>query len=512
MNIPSVRTSLALAVVGCILPIAVVAAVLIFNFYQHERTRLTIDAISRVRAMTSAVDREIATTQAALRALATSPLLAKGDLGAFHAQAVEALRGLRAESIVVMDTQGQFLLTTRRPYGEPLQKLANPPLLRMRRVLETGEPGVSDLFFGPMADRPIFAIGVPVKLDGAIPYSLSATVGPAQLSSVLTEQKLPDSWRASIIDSSGSVVARTHEVEKFLGKQVSPGLLRRIGIADENGYEARTLDDIPVITVYSRSPVTRWAVVLGMPLGELTAGLRRTLTWLVVATLAALVIGLSLAWFIGGRIATSITALIKPAIALGSGEMPPIPHLHFREANEMRQALLEAATKLQQAKYESHHDVLTGLANRALFRIVVDHQLALCQRNKTDLAILYVDLDGFKGVNDTHGHAAGDQLLCAVAIRIKGVIRESDIAARLGGDEFAIALINSDPEDANAFAGRLTGILSDPYRLGGVEATISASIGVAGYSVSAADCDTLLKNADRAMYKAKALAKQRILA
>jgi diguanylate cyclase (GGDEF)-like protein len=363
-----------------------------------------------------------------------------------------------------------------------------------------------------VAGRLILTIAVPVKRDGSTIYSLNATVAPVQLLSTLTEQKLPDSWRAVIIDSTGSVVARTHEMEKFLGKKVSPALLQRISVSDEDSFETKTLDGIPVITVYSRSQVTKWTVAFGMPLDELTAGLHQTLVWLIVATLAALVIGLSLAWFIGGRVARSITALTKPARALGSGVMLAIPHLHFKEANEMRQALLDAATTLEQANYESHHDVLTGLANRALFHIVVNQQLALCRRNRTALAILYVDLDGFKTVNDTHGHATGDQLLLAVSIRIKGTIRDSDIAARLGGDEFSIALVNCDLENAKVFAGRLIEIVSDPYQLGEIEVKISASIGVAGYPISATDVDTLLKNADHAMYKAKGLGKRRVCA
>lgn len=499
--------SLAGLVIGCILPIAVVAAFLIFNFYEHEQKQLTINAITQARSMISAVDRDFASTQAALQVLGTSHRLANGDLSGFHARALEALRNLPAENIVVLDATGQLLLTTGRPFGE--QKI--PTLARsiqLKRRMETGKPSVSDLFMGSVEGRLIFTIAVPVKRDGSTIYSLNATVAPAQFSRILAEQKLPNSWRAAIIDSTGSVVARTHGMEKFVGKKVTPDLLRRMSVSDENTFESKTLEGIPVLTVYSRSPVTRWTVALGMPLDELTAGLRQMLAWLIIATLAALFIGLSLAWFIGGRVARSITTLIKPAIALGSGEMLSIPQLHFKEANQLRQALLDGATTLHQAQYDAHHDVLTGLANRALFHIVVNQQLALCQRNKTKLAILYIDLDGFKIINDTHGHETGDQLLCAVSVRLKEAIRKSDIVARLGGDEFAIALIHSDLENATDFADRLIEILSNPYQLSEIEAAISASIGVAGYPISATDGDTLLKKADHAMYKAKASGKR----
>jgi hypothetical protein len=172
------------------------AAFLIFNFYEHEQTQLTINAVSRARAMTSVVDRDFASTQAALLALSTSPLLAKDDLGGFHAQAVEALRNMQAETIVVLDTTGQLLLTTRRPFGELLPKLANPPLLK--RTLETGKPGVSDLFVGPVAGRLILTITVPVKRDGSTIYSLNATVAPVQIIELRNAGRSPDSTLRSV--------------------------------------------------------------------------------------------------------------------------------------------------------------------------------------------------------------------------------------------------------------------------------------------------------------------------
>lgn len=504
---PGIRTSLAVLVVACILPVALVSALLIYDFYRHERTQLTTNAISRARAMVSVVDRDFANIQAALQALSTSPSLANGDLGGFHAQAVSALRNMQAESIVVLGPTGRLLLSTSRNFEAPLPNLVNPP--ELMRFLETATPGVSDLFVGPLSGRLILLITSPVKRNGLLKYTLNATLAPSQLMRVLTEQRLPDSWRGVIIDSTGRAAARTHEIKKFFGKKVSPELLQRMSVLGEDAFESRTLEGLSVLTVYSRSPLTKWTVALGLPLDELTAGLRQTLAWLIVFTFAALVIGLVLAWLIGGRIARSITALTNVTTALGTGEQLIIPSLHFREANELRQAMLGAATNLQQARYDSHHDALTGLANRALFHIVVNQQLALCQRNKTELAILYIDLDGFKTVNDTQGHALGDMLLRAVCSRITGAIRDSDIAARLGGDEFAVALIHTDLKNAVAFAERLIEIISEPYQIGEIGVGISASVGIAGYPVSAKDVDTLLKSADHAMYKAKGMGKRR---
>ncbi|MEI7537431.1 MAG: sensor domain-containing diguanylate cyclase [Comamonadaceae bacterium] len=508
MNGSGIRAHLAGLVAGCILPIAAVAVFLILNFYQDQKVQLENNATSRARALMMLLDRDFASTQAALQALGTSHRLATGDLGGFHARALEVLPSIHAENIVVWDAAGQMLLTTSLPYQEKGGTFISPPVLK--RTLELAEPGVSDLYLDPVSGYLTFSISVPIKQGGVTPYSLNSSVESAQLERLLKEQKFPDSWRASIIDSTGSVVARSLEIEKFQGKKVSAGLLVRLNAAFEGAEEGKTLDGTPVLTVYSRSRVTYWAVVLGIPQKELSAGLGQSLTWLIVVTLAALLVGISWAWHFGGRVAGSVTALIPPARALGCGEFVALPELDFKEARELGQALLDAAGTLKRSQYMAQHDALTGLPNRAQFEAAVNQQLAVCRRNHSTMAILYLDLDGFKAVNDAHGHDTGDQLLCQVAQRLKNMIRASDIAARLGGDEFALALIHSDANSAETFGKQLIETLSKDYQLGAVNASISASIGVAAFPVSAEDIDTLLIRADKAMYQAKAAGKGRV--
>jgi signal transduction histidine kinase len=322
-------------------------ALVFFSYYQGEQIRAAESAISRARAVASAVDRDVGITQAALRTLATSPLLTQNDLAGFHAQALVALPDLNAENLVLMDRTGQVLLTTAHPWGTPLPQLVAPQLLQ--RILKTGQPGLSDLFLGPIADKLIYSVGVPVTRDGSIVYTLNASATPTQMLKLLSEQKLPDSWRASIIDSSGSVVARTHEMNKFLGSKVTPELLKRMSAASEGSYETVSLDGIPNITAYSRSAVTGWTVASGAPLTELNDDIHLTLTQMLAATLLALGLGLMLALAIGGRIASAFIDLIKPARALGSGEPMVVPRLPVKEANEVGEALLDAAKLLEQA-------------------------------------------------------------------------------------------------------------------------------------------------------------------
>lgn len=505
---PSIRVTLGLLVFVCVLPIAVVAALLFISYYEREQTQLAANAINRAKGFVLAVDREFAATESALLALSTSHRLATGDLEGFHHRAVEAMANVRADSILVLDRTGQILLSTRRPYGNALPKVADPKLLE--RILETGKPGVSDLFLGPNTGQHIFTVGVPVKIDESIAYSLNATFTHQQFMELLEAHAFPPTWRVAITDGTNRIVARSHEIEKFLGKPVSPGLLARMQTSDDGSLESVTLDGVPVLTAYSRSPVSRWGVAVGIPKAELTAGLRHTVTGLVLATVGALAAGLWLAWFVGGRVARSITALTQPAMELVSGAALDIPRLQFKEANLMREALLQASSTLRKSQYDAHHDSLTGLPNRVLFHHAIAQNLALCERNRQELCILFLDLDGFKAVNDTLGHAAGDQLLREVSGRIASACRASDICSRLGGDEFAVALIQSSLKDSQQFANRLVELISRPYVLGEYRAEVSVSIGVSHFPDEATDVDTLMRKADHAMYRAKAAGKGRV--
>ncbi len=319
----------------------------IWTYYQHEQAQVARDTISRARAITSALDREFGSLVIGLRALATSPSLAANDLAGFHAHAVVALSNFDADSIALMDRSGKLRLSTARPFGTPLPKPPKPVLLE--RILKTGKPGVSDLFFGPISGKFIYVIGVPVMRDGSIIYSLNAIVAPEHLLGILTEQNFPESWRVVIADSSGSIVARTHEMTKFMGKKVVPDLLQRMSLSHEDAYESKVLEGIPVLVAYNRSMVTGWIVAIGAPLVDLKAGIRRTLAQMLAVVSIALVIGLALAWFFGGRIASAFTELIKPAKALGTGGTVTVPRLTIREANEVGEALIDAAKLLDQA-------------------------------------------------------------------------------------------------------------------------------------------------------------------
>ena len=178
----------------------------------------------------------------------------------------------------------------------------------------------------------------------------------------------------------------------------------------------------------------------------------------------------------------------------------------IRVRNMLEVRLLHEAARNQGKMLESLalKDPLTGLANRRLLAERMSMALVHARRNKSTMALVYLDLDGFKQINNTLGHGAGDALLKMVAGRLVATVREEDTVARLGGDEFIMALWNvTGTDDAAKVALKVVEAVSQPYGIEGHTVRITTSAGIAIYPVHGEDADTLMKNADLALYEAK---------
>ena len=170
----------------------------------------------------------------------------------------------------------------------------------------------------------------------------------------------------------------------------------------------------------------------------------------------------------------------------------------------------EIKAAMQQIEFLAHYDPLTRLANRRLLEQRVEQLIALAARNKKQLALLFIDLDRFKVVNDSLGHAAGDVILETVAQRLRATMREVDCLARLGGDEFVCVLHDViEPPDVHIAARRLMAALDEPIPVAGHTLTVTSSIGISLYPGDGVDYETLLKHADAAMYSAKKAGRDR---
>ena len=199
-------------------------------------------------------------------------------------------------------------------------------------------------------------------------------------------------------------------------------------------------------------------------------------------------------------------------------EVVGVMEFYHRGAREPEKALIGTARSIgrqvgqymgrreaeEALKFVAGHDGLTKLPNRMMFNQRLEHALAQAQRGGSRLAVLFIDLDRFKVINDTLGHEAGDALLCEVAARLQGQLRAADTVARLGGDEFVVLLENiADSVFIGSLARKLIEMLSASFTLAGGEYNVTASIGVSTFPDDGGDVQTLLKHADIAMYRSK---------
>lgn len=169
----------------------------------------------------------------------------------------------------------------------------------------------------------------------------------------------------------------------------------------------------------------------------------------------------------------------------------------------LRYAMERKQTELHLARL-AHYDQLTDIPNRILFRDRLEHLIHLANRDKTSFALLFIDLDGFKQVNDSFGHDAGDAIIRLCAKRLTSCMRRSDSVARMGGDEFTLLLSHIDNHtDVAHIAQKIIALISEPADINGYEVVVGCSIGIAIYPQAGRDAENLLKNADMAMYKAK---------
>ena len=188
----------------------------------------------------------------------------------------------------------------------------------------------------------------------------------------------------------------------------------------------------------------------------------------------------------------------------GDASLTPDEEARTRDLGDRVGVAYAAATKDEQLYYQAHYDQLTGLPNRLYFRDQLDRTLARAHRGQERFAVLFVDLDYFKRVNDSLGHAAGDAVLRDAADRMRRCIRGTDIVARLGGDEFTLLLTDvKSTRDPQIAAEHVIAAMATPFLIAGQDHFMNASIGIAIYPDDGVTADELLRNADTAMYRAK---------
>ena len=361
----TVRFRLACLVAACVLPVWVAAAALVAYSYQTQSEEIRRHLLETARALRLTVDREVATLQTAMRVLATSPLLASGDLAGFHAQAHGVAGTFAGSDIIMADATGQQVVNTFLPYGQPLPRRNEPALVR--RVFEAGKPLVSGVFKGAATGRPLFSVDVPVFLAGAVAYDLGIGLPTDRLGAILSQQRLPRHWIGTILDGNNVVAARTRYPDAFVGQSANDDFTRMAATADEGVSEITNLEGVAVVAAFDRSAESGWSVVIAVPTEVLTADLKRRLAWTILGVVLLSAAGLALGLAMAGRMARAIQALIPPAEALGRGEAVVVAASGLAETAAVSQALARTSDLLRRradelvAEIDSHRATLGHL-------------------------------------------------------------------------------------------------------------------------------------------------------
>jgi signal transduction histidine kinase len=352
----SIRSRLIQVVLTLVIPGWIGMLLLTVVFYRQEREHVLQSTLQISRALMTAVDRDLSRAIMATQIIATSHLLASGDLAAFHRKITNMLPMTFASNLVLTDVSGQQLINTIRPYGEPLPIDGNLPV--QREVIETGKPVIGNVFIEPVLKRPLAGIEVPVFIDGKIKYTLGAGFFPELLNELLLRQHLPPNWIAVILDKSGVITARTLSPEKFVGQKRTPAMATAMAAASDGVIEVRTREGVPAYTAYSRSSISGWTVVISIPVVEMPSASSMYI-FTGIGSLIILLIGLGFASYQSTQIAGEIRGLMAPALAVGLGKAPEVRTFGIKEANEVAQALYRTS-ELLQSRTNERDEALRG--------------------------------------------------------------------------------------------------------------------------------------------------------
>jgi two-component system sensor histidine kinase/response regulator len=346
----TIRFWLTCLVIGCVLPAALGSVFLFTISYQQQRTILERNTMATTRALMQAIDAELFGVQSALQVLASSQRLASGDLLSFYRKASESLPNMGGNYIVVTDPTGQQRLNTLTPFGDPLPQL--PLSAKLQRVFDTGEPVISDFFVAPDIGQSAITLEVPVFANGKVIYSLAMGIFADRLGDILRRQNLPPDWITAIYDSSGTIAARTHKPEQYVGRKGPTSFLRTSAEVSEGITEVNSLEGIPTLSAFNRSPRSGWAIGIGIPKTALTENLWRSMGFNAAVTLALLALSIGMARIISVRINRSIGSLRIPALALGTPQLLSIPDNEIVEVNDVGQALMKASQMIRESVVE----------------------------------------------------------------------------------------------------------------------------------------------------------------
>lgn len=339
------RSHLFIFGLAIVVPVLIYSAILLHRYSQSVHASNERRMLEIARALNADVDREITAVITTLETLATSRSLEYGDFADFYAQAKEALRS-RPWHVVLIDTKGQQLVNTRVRWGAPLPHTTATELDLPRIARETQQPYVTDLFRGTVAERPIFAVSVPVRRGKQTPYALVMSLEPDLLVDILNGESLPPGWLAAVADRKNMNMARTSQANEFLGKPIPEESLRQYVGRQEGVITTTDFEGQRSLQAFHWSRLTGWRVATWAPLSVVEGQLRQAWILFLWSGAALLSLSLLLAFGVGRLMAEPMSRLMHAGAALGEGKpVSPIAST-LREADELSRVLSEAAKEL----------------------------------------------------------------------------------------------------------------------------------------------------------------------
>jgi diguanylate cyclase (GGDEF)-like protein len=466
------------------------------------------------------VDNKIVERQKMLKRLAATfpferlkqPEALRAWLGERH-----ELQPLFSLGLFVTDLDGAVLVDYPRLAGRTGTNLADRDYIQAALA---GKSAIGSPVLGRVSGQPVLPIAEPIKdASGkvrAILAGISALAAPGFLD-LLQERHIGTSGGFLLIAPREQIFVAATKPELIFRATAAPGVnpLHDRALAGWRGsgvtVNAQGVEEVAAV---ASVPSTDWFVVARLPTAEAFASVGRVQQFVlrnISLAIVALVILLGLVMIFVFR---PLFRAADYADRMTREEMPlaPLPVAHDDEVGHLTNAFNRLLAKLLTSQAElahmAHHDPLTGLPNRLLLADRMGQALARSRRNGACIALLFLDLDGFKPINDSLGHEAGDDALVQVARRLAGIVRQADTLARVGGDEFVVVMGDLDPSAAQAataarnVAAKCIEAVRMPMTLNGAQHSVGLSIGIA-IGNGASSFDALMVAADTAMYEAK---------
>jgi diguanylate cyclase (GGDEF)-like protein len=460
----------------------------------------------RAAASAIAVHQELKSVVLELRTLSQADIVRNGDLSTLYELARRVVvTDPRIAAFLLTDPQGRQLLRTDEPFGKELPSLSlgqGTP-----QVFERGETALSTVFMDERSREGRIALTVPMQVEDGHTYAITALVKSSAILERLNDAAWPSGWVAVVLDQRHQIVSRSQDTQRFIGQLSSPSLIRAVD-QGQSSFRSLTRDGVDVITSVSDIPPFGWKVAVGRSSTAIDREVRLALGNVLLGGVICAVLGIAFALFVAHVLKQRINTVID-AVREG-GDMVHASSA-VKEIDQLAIALTSARKSVGRtiaALDAARRDAVTGLRGRALFMQDAAAVIEAARTSGDDhrVALLYIDLDGFKQVNDRLGHEAGDRVLKGVAEGLLKSVRSSDVVGRIGGDEFAACLDAPADKIAGVSEQAVARIVAAVEALGdGVGCSIGVAIG------GDSELEVLLDRADKRMLAAKKLGKNRVV-